>query len=270
MMEEKNLTSKEFRIAILDLYKEFVKICKEKQLTHWLAFGTLLGAIRHKDFIPWDDDFDVFMPRRDYEKLYAYFKSQSNSIRHMSLFEYRLVKNYPYCVCRLNDNRFIEIEPNTRQKYGLGINFDIYILDGSNPSDVNQIKKLKKLRRIIDYKTMQNFPKSRNKFYGFLKRILLPFFRITSPKKTIKKMNKIASKYSFGDSEFCGDIVWDPRFCDFKTEWFNETIYTDFHGLKCPIPKSFDYLLKRIYKNYLELPPTDKRIGYHISNIRRK
>ena len=270
MNNECYLNKEEIQKTILETYHQFSLICDELGLKHWLAFGTLLGAVRHGDFIPWDDDFDVYMPRQDYEALFKFFVSRNNHYGPYSLMDYRIIKNYPYCCGRFNDNRFIEIEPNTRQKYGLGINFDIYPLDGVNEKDNKYLKKIKLNRKILELKVFKKQGKSKKRIIGFLKAIASLFLRFSSPKRNIRKMQKLAKKYSFGETNYCGDISWDPRHNRMQTKWFEKTEKLLFHGIECPVPCGYKELLTLIYRDYMKLPPLEKRKGYHISCITRK
>lgn len=270
MSDNKCLTKNQFQEVILEAYGEFEKICHDLNLRYWLAFGTLLGAVRHQDFIPWDDDFDICMPRDDYEKLFNFFKGNNNIYKHYSLMDYRLVKKYPYCCARFNDNRYIEIESNTRQSYGLGVNFDIYPLDGVEETDKRHIKKLKLNRKILELKVFKKQGKSKKSFINLIKSLASVILRFFSPRKNIKKMNRLAIKYPFGTTKYCGDIVWDWNYNRMQTCWFEKTVFLPFHGLECPVPDGYKELLSFLYHDFMQLPPIEKRKGYHVGSIIKK
>lgn len=269
-MENNALSKEEFRKEIIRLYQDYFNICKQLGLRHWIAFGTLLGAVRHKGFIPWDDDFDVFMPREDYESLLLYFEKNGNKIGNYSLLDPHITKHYPYCFPRFNDNSFIEIEPGKRKDYGLGLNFDIYPLDGANINDKKQIKKLLFYKKVLDLKTNYKKPKGRNWFMTLLKSIARFVVKPFSPKFTILKMHKIAKKYKFEESYLCSDIVWDPHLPLYNREWFDETVFLDFENIKCPAPKGFSNFLTKRYGDYMKYPPENERQGYHFLTIYKK
>ena len=266
----KELSREEFKSEVVRLYLDFANICKDLNLTHWLAFGTLLGAVRHNGFIPWDDDFDVFIPRKDYEKLLNYFEKNNNLIGNYSLLDPHLSRNYPYCFPRFNDNRFIQYEPGRKHNYGLGLNFDIYPLDGAHENDTKQIKRLLFCKRLLDLRTNFKKPRSINPIKNFFKSIARFVIKIVPPKCIILKMHKIAKKYDFDTAEQCGDIVWDPHLKLMEKRWFDKTIILKFENVECPAPVGYDDFLKSTYGDYMKLPPIEKRVGYHISSIVKK
>ena len=97
----KELTAREVQLGELSVAKQFDAICKRLNLRYWLMYGTLLGAVRHQGFIPWDDDVDVMMPRPDYEKLIDYLIAHENEFAPLKLMHYRSNPNYIYPIARL-------------------------------------------------------------------------------------------------------------------------------------------------------------------------
>lgn len=184
---DSKLSRKEFEKEIVRLYSDFASLCTNLSLRHWISFGTLLGAVRHNGFIPWDDDFDVFMPRKDYEKLRQYFLMKDNIDGNYSLLDPFLTKHYPYCFPRFNDNRYIEEEPGRKNNYGLGLNFDIYPIDGIDINDKKHIKKLLHYKKILDLRTNFKKPRGRNFFVTLAKIIARFLLKMIPPILIIKK-----------------------------------------------------------------------------------
>ena len=123
------LTIKEIQAGSLEVLKKFIDICDGQDLQYFIAYGSLIGVVRHKGFIPWDDDLDVWMPRRDYELFINYCINNSNSIKPFQLMHYRTNPNYVYAIARLSDSRY-ETDYNNIKEYGLGLFIDIYPLEG--------------------------------------------------------------------------------------------------------------------------------------------
>ena len=105
-MNKKELSLSEIQAGSLRILKTIDKVCNILNLRYFLAYGTLIGAIRHKNFIPWDDDIDIMMPRDDYKLLIDYFIKHKDELTPLELFSYYNNPKYPYMISRISDNRF--------------------------------------------------------------------------------------------------------------------------------------------------------------------
>ncbi len=122
MREELNI--RETQAVSLEILKKVADICEQNGLRYVLQYGTLLGAVRHKGYIPWDDDVDIMMPRPDYEALLAYFKEHASELDHLQFFEPRTCKDYPYMIGRISDDRY-QIDMDNEKPYGMGVFIDV-------------------------------------------------------------------------------------------------------------------------------------------------
>ena len=113
----------------LNILKKLDGICREQGLRYFLFYGTLIGAIRHKGFIPWDDDLDVAMPRPDFDKLVAYCRQHRQELQPMQLMTVDDNPQYVYPIARFSDTRY-RVKYQGIRDYGLGLFVDIYPLDG--------------------------------------------------------------------------------------------------------------------------------------------
>ena len=112
----------------LDVLKKIAEVCEREGFRYTLAYGTLIGAIRHKGFIPWDDDIDIQMPRPDYEKFITYMVE--HPVENLKVFNHKFVKNYPLGISRIADMRYKIEEKIIDEHCDMGIFVDVYPIDG--------------------------------------------------------------------------------------------------------------------------------------------
>lgn len=257
----------------LDILIFFADFCKQKSLKYFLAYGTLIGAIRHKGFIPWDDDIDIVMPRKDYEFLihnfpeHPYYKIMSNDIN----------PHYGKLFAVINDIRTVKKEKLSRKR-SVGtvcVNIDIFPIDFLPDSPTEQIELLSKVRQIenklacLTYafgrgRTLQSTIK---KNIGICIFRLLELLDITSTQKLAEQHQKLLRSYHntatagcVANTGFNGIKEFMPRKC------FEEQIDVSFEEHTFNAPKEYDLILRTIYGDYMQLPPVEKRVSHH-SNI---
>ncbi len=244
------------QLRMLDMLAYFDDLCRRHGIKYWLSSGTLIGAVRHGGFIPWDDDVDVEMLRDDYERLITVFKKEPDPKfilqTHCTDFYYF----QPFA--KLRDPNSIIKETGTEvdrfYKYR-GIFIDVFVLDPSSSRRVayiahilhnslilNRISKIKRpALRLVYYKTV----------YGALHKLLFP---------TIRFFMKIGTKdrlrHTLGIG-FFGERFYHELF-PLKTVLFE--------NLTLPVPNHYDSLLRRIYGNYMALPSLDT-IDCHITEL---
>ena len=126
-MQQISLKIEEIQEVSLRILKRITSVCEEHGFRYTLAFGTLIGAIRHKGFIPWDDDVDILMPRPDYERFILYLTN--HPIEDLKVFNWKCVKNYPLGITRICDMRYRVLENNFID-FDHGIFVDVYPVDG--------------------------------------------------------------------------------------------------------------------------------------------
>lgn len=261
---------KKLELNILDF---FVQICEENGLTYFLAGGTLLGAVRHQGFIPWDDDIDVMMPRKDYEKLKEIFPNHS----YYHFFYYGNTPNYPKPFGTINDCRTCKPELNIREKcrHILGVNIDIFPIDEipESPKEIHQYysdlsKMAKKMYCITySYTYKKSYWFTLKKYAGITLYRLLEMLKITSVDRIVQEYDKLAQKYTGTGSRMCGVTTIDnygEKEASVAKEYF-PIIKMKYEGRDCNVPNNFDKYLKGLYGNYMKLPPLEKQITHHVS-----
>ena len=266
----KKLTIKEIQKSSLEVLKKIDEICRQQGFQYYLAYGTLLGAVRHKGFIPWDDDIDIMMPRKDYEMFIRYFVGHKNELTPFKIFEYRYDVDYPYMIARVSDNRY-KLNVYNEKDYGIGLFVDIYPLDGAGDTKSKPYVLKKKstpyasmcflsTRKSVKRENTKSLVKYILKFPVFI------FAKMLGKNYLMKKLEKIGSTYSYDDSKYVGVIVWasdEGTKTIYPKTWFGEGTDLEFEGLRCRVPIDYDKVLTRGFGNYMELPPEKDRVPHH-------
>lgn len=261
----KFLTLREVQLAELDMLIEFDRICQAENLRYSLSSGTLLGAFRHKGFIPWDDDVDVCMPRPDYEKLAAVFNNSDVSNRYSLTEDSGQKALVPFL--KMQDNEIFLKEKEIKEVSNLWI--DIFPVDGL-PAEIEKVNKIYKksarLRKIILFgkiRKLKYYQGRHSKFVAFLIKIMVSVYGI---KRAIKNMTKLAKRYDYDTSEYVGTIIWSDdglgeRMLRREYEQFTKM---EFEGCDFAVMGCWDSYLHGIYGDYMQLPPEDKRVTHDI------
>ena len=264
-MERKmqKLSDQEVRNIQIELLDEFVSVCNKLGLYYTLGGGTLLGAIRHKGFIPWDDDIDVLMPRPDYEKLLEYdTKNVKIWGKNVSLCNWKK-RNSNCCFIKL-------VKKNTivKEKYGTSSNnvwIDIFPIDGISNNPVKQTKLFRKvlfLRKVLGIRNAK-IGEGKTVAKKYVKCFLTPILRIIPNHCFSNKLEKLSKIYNYSDEKMVAGILWGYGIqeCMEKNE-FNQSIKVEFEGKMYNAPSNYDKYLTQLYSNYMELPPKEKRVKH--------
>ncbi len=255
----------ELQSKLLEILIWFHKFCENNHLTYYLAFGTMLGAVRHKGFIPWDDDIDVYMPRDDYER---YLDLTFNKKGKYVTESYRNGnKDYVYSWTKVYDSETTLEEKLQKYKLVRGLYIDVFPLDGCGNSFKKAEKIIKKCDFIKRYKIVKFFTyKKERKFYKncgvFLINILPPY------KGNFLKINKrINEKYSrikYNESIYVFDSA-EPK----KTrkiinkEVFGTPKLYEFEGHLFFGPEKSEEYLTITFGDYRKLPPIEEQVSHH-------
>lgn len=272
----KELTIQEIQRVSLEILKEVADLCEELHLRYYLAWGTLIGAIRHKGFIPWDDDVDIMMPRPDYDKLLEYL--YTHKLPNLTLFNRTSCSEYPYMISRISDDRYI-LEMENEKSVGMGIFIDIYPMDGMGAT----LEEALKLGAYTDRMSSLCYQATREHYAietttsVFRKIIKRPVFLYAKMVGKDKFQNSIETymmkhKLDYDSSEWVGDLVWLSGGAKeiLKREWLDAYEMAPFEQYEFRVPKMYDPVLKQTYGDYMKLPPKEQQIGHHYYKAYRK
>ena len=245
----------------LDLYLVFRDICTKYNLKHWFMYGSLLGAVRHNGFIPWDDDIDVAMPRKDYD---IFVKVAPKELEE----PYALQSPYTYPNCYMSNvtmrNSMGTFTPKIFKHldYNKGIPLDIFPFDFCDPEkwEEDKEKMLQHIKKCSSWMKMQNpeylTPEMRAKCLAN---------KTDNPLLEWEAMNRIASNPEYNNSDYMMmKVVLDKQHLErtiiYKTEWFEKMIPYKFEKFEVEIPVCWHEVLNVRYgKDFMSYPPIQQR-----------
>lgn len=253
----RTVTSEELKNIMLDLLQKTADFCEKNNIRYFLCGGTLIGAIRHKGFIPWDDDIDIAMPRPDYDRFISMFNQPGN---YYQVIDMSNDKQYGFPYAKIHDTRTFVDELQYKKEH-FGIFIDIFPIDGVGEDE--QVFRILRWRKILHTKKANYYQRTiTKKIINTLgKFLLLPF----SVHDIVKKMDSIARKYPFGSMPKAGAII-NPygtrEIVDLSV--FDSAVPKEFEGREYMVPVGYDTWLRSIYGDYMQLPPEDKRHSPHV------
>ena len=252
----------------LEILKEFRRVCEELGLRYYLTAGTLLGAIRHRGVIPWDDDIDVAMPREDYDRFAR--EGAAKLAKTYCYQSYITEPNFPYYFAKVRKRGTVFLEPVLQDiQMKQGIYIDIFPLDQC--PDNEQAAKI--FFKIVSFLNSVILGKVATTFQcGYQKWYAIKAWRILqqlSKKETFalrEFVRKLAERYSSGE-RLCtvGGHHGFPRET-YQADWFSGSALVEFEGEYFPAPKDWDKLLRNMYGDYMVLPDEADRQGHFLTD----
>lgn len=256
------ITVEESKKIQLDMLLVIDRYCKDNNIDYSLACGTLIGAIRHKGYIPWDDDIDLYMTRSNYNKFISMFPESLDGCYIMSL-ERNSKWNKPYA--KICDNRTLLIENTKHIIDGMGLGIDLFPID-EVPDEVGMWNSYNRRRKLLMLFHSAKFVKwragrsiAKNLFLHFTKMILYPI----SPRKLAIVIDNFCQKYNNQGFHSLFENCQGPWGGPFLKTDMDAYVDIDFEHLKFRAMKGYDDYLHAVYGNYMELPPIEKRVSHH-------
>lgn len=246
------------QLIMLDILKLVDKICKENNICYWLDSGTLLGAVRHEGFIPWDDDLDIGMLKEDYKKFIEIFPKYKN--KEYFLLSKKMHRNYNKNFIKVMSKKYFLTEAE-KQPWPNGIYIDIFPFEKFNNSKehkkIAQILTLKKnkLLCIESIKTLKIIFKNIFRLMRFLICLFIPIELI---------IKKIQNKEQQGIKSYIGYDLMTGFSFKIKKDCVFPLKKIKFEDGEFFVPSNYDEYLKKMYGNYMKLPPKNKRMTHAI------
>lgn len=264
------MTIEEIKSCSLEILDFFDSVCSRYGVRYFLCGGTLLGAVRHKGFIPWDDDIDVMMLREDYNRLYEVWPKDSP-------FQFLRHENnpfFPYAYGKAVDKRTIKIEPIRKVCQQIGVDIDIFPIDNIPDNESEAIAFFKDIERYQRRLSLQTalYGESNGIIRTIVKNSRLFWYRfledigVTSIDKIVTSFSLLAQKFNTEDTMYCGITTISHYGIREKNlrKGYEDVVYVSFEGKQLPAPSGYVHYLESLYgMNYMQLPPIEKRITHH-------
>lgn len=244
----------------IDLLQVFAELCEKHHLRYWVAYGTLLGAVRHQGFIPWDNDVDVWMPREDYEKL---LQIEQAEIPEPYFLQTTLNDNDYYCpYARLRNSNTTEIGVTRNNRCNNGIYLDVFPLDGFPCEKLTQKFRWHLIHLINIYTHAYIYNHNPSRLTRFLNTLThLPGFR-PNLARNFRRINALARKVPFSAADWVSCVVFPASpypISNYRRADFDDTVMLPFEYIQVAAPAGYDGFLKTRYGNYMQFPPVSKR-----------
>ncbi|SFT77154.1 lipopolysaccharide cholinephosphotransferase [Selenomonas sp. GACV-9] len=253
---------KDIQIQIMD---EVVKYCDENNIKYWLDSGTMLGAIRHKGYIPWDDDIDIGMLREDYDRFIHTFNEKSKSKYILDCVEINPMCRFPFA--KVFDCNTVLYEEDIK----LSVNIDVFVFDNA-PKNIIHFKWMCFKRNVFNRLNAcqyGNGVRVKNKIKYYIYKAMRPLLNLFPKNYFARKVVENSRSCMRNKSDYIGDFTSVSNAL-LKKEYVKELVKVDFENKKYNVPSEYDCWLKKVYGNYMEFPPEEERVGKHKITAYRK
>ncbi len=247
--------------VLLGFLKEVDRICRKHDIKYFLGGGTLLGAVRHKGFIPWDDDADVMMLREDYEKFLSVLPDELPS--YITDQNTDPDSHFAFTKLRLDDT-VLSTEFSARFDIHNGVFLDVLAQDKTSDKKLARklhMKMTAQLRWLVLNKWRKTPMDANNKFVSFIGDVI----KTVMPLKALERMqNRMMTRYRNKQTKYLYDSMGrNVERGEYPIEWLDEAVYVDFEDTKLPIPKKWEEYLTYLYGDYMSMIPVSER---HVSH----
>lgn len=248
----------------LELLKIFISICNQCHLKYYMVCGSALGTVKYGGFIPWDDDIDVALPRKDYEK---FLEIAPNYLPDWIFIQnYRTEKDYPQIGTKLRNNNTTYLEKDFKKlKINQGIFIDIFPLDGY-PKNKAEIKKFERKKRYLYRRRFTKLYSPVHKdvpltVYSILYKL---FGLFSNTQKACYEYDCLVRSFSLSNSEFWCNFANSMSKKEYSPQsYYGEGVEMSFEGLRVIVPQDYDSYLTLKYGDYKKDLPEDKKRPTH-------
>ena len=264
-MNNNLLTHDELKLALCSILKDFADFCDRNDLKYVLCCGTLLGAVRHKGMIPWDDDIDVSMPRNDYERLNELLKE--DTIKPYYNPESLAIGNSPFPFLKLFDSRYEVVGAESELNKNIWI--DVFPVDGFPDNYVNDYSAFS--AKIFNYCRLLAKSCKPVKFYGLSKfglkqtvSVLISHFH--SSYYYGNKLDEKSKLHTMTECEYSASICWNGVRGFLKSSrYFEDRVKVEFEGNEYYAPNDWDEYLTKFYGDYMKIPDEKERETHNVN-----
>ena len=259
----KELSLQEIKEVEVGLLRQFHAFCVENNIRYFVSHGTLLGALRYKAFIPWDDDLDVLVPREDYDRLISIYPDGER----FRLFTPEKDRSYYYPYAKFCDMSTRKVEGDYDNGVELGIDIDVFPLDYWD-DDLQKAKaEVRHQRKMMGRLGLSKLrkPDSINPVKRFVKGIVMKAVKLRSSAYYVEQIRKGAHKPEQKGSRYMGSKTWNVygERDIMPADIFADVVWVEFEGQMFPAPVGYDTFLSSLYGDYMPEPPVEKRRTHH-------
>ena len=265
---------RELQLKELEMLKEVLKITERHNIRCYMLGGTFLGAVRHKGFIPWDDDVDIGMPREDYEKFAEIAQSEFKSPFRLSSF--KTDENHIWFFNHVLNESVTLVRDDTIEATAVNLWIDVFPLDGmpSNPlvrcAHELRLLFLRLLLQYSKFKTGVNMKKKR----GLIDAILIKLGFVVSKichfdvKRRLQAIERALKKYEYDKSDYVVNFMGAYRFKEmFPRSYYEDSVLYDFEDIKLSAPRAHDEVLSQLYGDYMTPPEQSERFSHSVKAV---
>lgn len=254
----KQLNQDEIHERLLGILKEVNRFCTANGLRYSMAYGTLLGAVRHKGFIPWDDDIDILMPRPDFDKFVATFGKEPGARWRCLYNTVNDNERFIHFFAKVHDTRTV-CRQGKFEKNKFGLNIDIFPVDGK-PEDVAVQKKME--RKLSSWSHRLNICGTKFDLLNFHQPLLSKIeAHAMGPEYWARKCDTLMRSYPYGSSRLAGSVsvMYNGLREIYDISMFESYTELEFEGCMFKAFSQWDKFLVQQYGDYMQLPPVSKR-----------
>lgn len=257
----RKMTNEEVRNIQIDILDVVSSFCDDNHIKYWIDSGTLLGAVRHKGYIPWDDDIDIGMLRPDFDKFMIAFNANRND--KYKFVSGEITDDFNAAHGKVLDTSTILYEPDING-FKLAVNIDVFVYDNA-PDDDKLVKKMFDKRDfyrfLSEYRYLGRINENNTFAQRIIKRVFFFFLHLFPKDHFVKKMARNARRYQNVRTPRIGNFTaYSRTVC--RVDAFDNTIPMEFEGKVYQAPKGWDDMLKAMFGDYMTLPPVEKRIPH--------
>ncbi len=269
--EYEDLSLRDAQMLMVDVLKDVHELCEKHGIKYFLDAGTLIGAVRHKGFIPWDDDIDIGMIREEYNKFLEIAPKELPKHLFLQTFETDEYYNVYPTPCKVRYNNTLFLEDGTEENYKMhnGIFIDVFPYDS-----LPKLKITYKIQRTLSYNILKSFKRLRDipDYLSFKNKITFSFYKLVVkmfPNKRRLQFFNCLVKWNDPESDYMGygvDTYWSEYI--YKKEDYFDLVKLEFEGQHFYAPKNYDAILTQLYGDYMTMPKEEDRV-WHAKEMKK-